>query len=703
MAIRAFLLAAACAMTLDLAHSACVPCDDVCADEGAKLKQHNGDECLCEHGDGNILPPQKYTCAGGCCSRNLEEGQVGTTKVGGDGETQELDGGDGGSDGGDDQGYCTNSPQVNATGIDCASYVDKFDCIDTKHNGACEWHTGSHDSGIDPDCASCEFEAGSTWCWSAMGSPYCAKKGITHTCDKKDGANVPAVTQRSDCPGAPATAGHDSGDSDQDSDHGFSDSGSGESPCSKCVDACAHTLSPPQRICTSCIGGTCRATCDAEHGVDAVQAHIDAGCPEDSDSGSDGSDHDGSDKCGSRHNPADRDCCAPNGEEMFCHDGWVPKRNGKGCGSWVAANEWKEDPNGQFECHRPENDERAKYCGEGTEWRGSDLGCVATAEGAIRACERHRGEQWAFTCRPIDTCDNNHGNRYQNPCKDTSQFTPEMPWGGHCSGDELHDGKGNTKDRCENSLKCNWSSQCTDVGDAGHEDCCHCETPSACEATGAIWEERTCDTPIKEHWDWLFGLTCEQETRYGNAGDILRGWGHQCCANHESICGGVAHDLGWVQEFKCHHDNITGLQADTGQKVMSCERSLCDKNAFAAEGAPTHWYESMCCATCDFSPKDGNWGVSPSDEYLACAQQHCPLGTQWFVNTTTGQAITADTRWGEDADFVFQIMQQHPEATEGVECACRHCGHHLTEEMWPAGPRVCRAVMGSPSPSSSHW
>ena len=345
-------------------------------------------------------------------------------------------------------------------------------------------------------------------------------------------------------------------------------------------------------------------------------------------------------------------------------------------------------PSPSLRDNRPENDERAKYCGEGTEWRGSDLGCVATAEGAIRACERHRGEQWAFTCRPIDTCDNNHGNRYQNPCKDTSQFTPEMPWGGHCSGDELHDGKGNTKDRCENSLKCNWSSQCTDVGDAGHEDCCHCETPSACEATGAIWEERTCDTPIKEHWDWLFGLTCEQETRYGNAGDILRGWGHQCCANHESICGGVAHDLGWVQEFKCHHDNITGLQADSGQKVMSCERSLCDKNAFAAEGAPTHWYESMCCATCDFSPKDGNWGVSPYDEYLACAQQHCPLGTQWFVNTTTGQAITADTRWGEDADFVFQIMQQHPEATEGVECACRHCGHHLTEEWWPAGPRV---------------
>ena len=59
-------------------------------------------------------------------------------------------------------------------------------------------------------------------------------------------------------------------------------------------------------------------------------------------------------KCGSEHNENDTDCCAPNGEEMFCHDGWVAKRNGKGCGSWVAANEWKEDPNGQFECHRPE-------------------------------------------------------------------------------------------------------------------------------------------------------------------------------------------------------------------------------------------------------------------------------------------------------------------------------------------------------------
>jgi hypothetical protein len=132
-------------------------------------------------------------------------------------------------------------------------------------------------------------------------------------------------------------------------------------------------------------------------------------------SGSDGSDHEGNAKCGARHNPHDRDCCAPNGEEMFCHDGWVAKRNGKGCGSWVAANEWKEDPNGQFECHRPDGyDERAKFCGEGTEWLGSDLGCVATAEGAIRACERHRGEKWAFTCRPIDTCGDNHGSRYQN-------------------------------------------------------------------------------------------------------------------------------------------------------------------------------------------------------------------------------------------------------------------------------------------------
>jgi hypothetical protein len=64
----------------------------------------------------------------------------------------------------------------------------------------------------DPNCVSCEFEAGKTWCWSVMGSPAsCASSGITNTCDKKDGANVPAVTQRSDCPGTPAAGGHDSG------------------------------------------------------------------------------------------------------------------------------------------------------------------------------------------------------------------------------------------------------------------------------------------------------------------------------------------------------------------------------------------------------------------------------------------------------------------------------------------------------------
>ena len=39
-----------------------------------------------------------------------------------------------------------------------------------------------------------------------------------------------------------------------------------------------------------------------------------------------------------------------------------------------------------------------------TEWKGDEHGCVATFEGAVRACEEHRGPDWAHTCRPLDTC-----------------------------------------------------------------------------------------------------------------------------------------------------------------------------------------------------------------------------------------------------------------------------------------------------------
>jgi hypothetical protein len=49
-------------------------------------------------------------------------------------------------------------------------------------------------------------------------------------------------------------------------------------------------------------------------------------------------------KCGSEHNVNDTDCCAPNGEEMWCHDGYIPKRTGEACSN---------DPDGMFTCSPP--------------------------------------------------------------------------------------------------------------------------------------------------------------------------------------------------------------------------------------------------------------------------------------------------------------------------------------------------------------
>ena len=54
-------------------------------------------------------------------------------------------------------------------------------------------------------------------------------------------------------------------------------------------------------------------------------------------------------KCGSKNNPDDVDCCAPNGEEMWCHDGFAPRRTGKACGSFIDG-DWKDDPDGMFTC-----------------------------------------------------------------------------------------------------------------------------------------------------------------------------------------------------------------------------------------------------------------------------------------------------------------------------------------------------------------
>ena len=61
---------------------------------------------------------------------------------------------------------------------------------------------------IDPNCASCDFEAGKTWCWDVMGSFSCKPQGVTQVCTKKGGVSVPAVTQRSDCPSASTTDNH---------------------------------------------------------------------------------------------------------------------------------------------------------------------------------------------------------------------------------------------------------------------------------------------------------------------------------------------------------------------------------------------------------------------------------------------------------------------------------------------------------------
>jgi hypothetical protein len=49
-------------------------------------------------------------------------------------------------------------------------------------------------------------------------------------------------------------------------------------------------------------------------------------------------------KCGSEHNENDKDCCAPNGEDMWCHDGYTPERTGQEC---------SDDPNGMFTCRPP--------------------------------------------------------------------------------------------------------------------------------------------------------------------------------------------------------------------------------------------------------------------------------------------------------------------------------------------------------------
>lgn len=209
---------------------------------------------------------------------------------------------------------------------------------------------------------------------------------------------------------------------------------------------------------------------------------------------------------------------------------------------------------------RGEQDERAKYCGEGTVWKGEDHGCVATFEGAVRACEDHRGPDWAHTCRPLETCDT-------------------------------------------------------------HED-----------------------------------------------------------------------DDNNIQDFYCHGDDLAGLFEDSQQMVSSCDPHTCHKDAFAAEGAPTHWYQAKCCATCKFSPKEDKWG---SDLYGECATTQCSSGYHWFTNTSVGATIISDPRWSTDINFVQYITSHYPIAADAVACVCTRCGMFLEDEMWPVGRDACSRVHGS--------
>jgi len=58
-------------------------------------------------------------------------------------------------------------------------------------------------------------------------------------------------------------------------------------------------------------------------------------------------------KCGSTTSATDNDCCAPNGEPMYCHDGYIPERTGNACFSFVNGTGWVDDPIGMFACFKP--------------------------------------------------------------------------------------------------------------------------------------------------------------------------------------------------------------------------------------------------------------------------------------------------------------------------------------------------------------
>jgi len=128
-------------------------------------------------------------------------------------------------------------------------------------------------------------------------------------------------------------------------------------------------------------------------------------------------------KCGSKHNPDDRDCCAPNGEKMWCHDGFIPERTGKECWSWVEGVK-KMDSNGMFTCRQQDDDEKdivRKLKEDTSKCASLKTGNCCAPNGVKMWClsgyipERTGKECWSwidgvkkmdkngmFTCRPQD-------------------------------------------------------------------------------------------------------------------------------------------------------------------------------------------------------------------------------------------------------------------------------------------------------------
>jgi len=374
------------------AEAACTPCRDACASDGFKLVEEPKDmkgKCLCDIGGGVQGPPKSYKCGGDCCSRILGDGEVGTT------------------------GFVPTTKSAAAT-------------------------PSAPSSAMHESCEVCVANCATINNYFVNGEPdpkycsHCFGHDCRSVCEEQHGK-------------VPLQYYIDGGCKNNEEQKDYKESPRGSS----CGDSCHHevygdkctfgTWGGGQYFKQVCINGVNYA----QHFIDAscngpvVNEWEEKGChPYGSEKDKHGNQVfeskwcDGStpmkslcvktsveSKCGSAHNPDDNDCCAPNGEQMYCHDGWVPKRNGVPCGSYLDGR-FIEDPNGGFDCYPPNQDERAKYCGDGTVWKGEVDGCVATYEGAVRACEIHRGKDWEHTCKPLNTCDKdddeeNHLDQYR--------------------------------------------------------------------------------------------------------------------------------------------------------------------------------------------------------------------------------------------------------------------------------------------------